>query len=100
MKPFEKSEKLPQYFQPILWSYNLDDIDPKTDASLIITQTINYGTLKHWGWIKKRYGAKDIKTVLSAVPATALRLPAQKLASVIFKATNFNHAPRSTNQRS
>ncbi len=95
-----KTEQLPDYFRPILWSYRFDDIDPRSNAELIICQAINYGTLDHLQWIKQFYGEEVIRNVLLQVPMTALRAPARKLAGIIFNIIEFNDTSRGTNVRS
>ena len=55
--------KLPPSFKPLLWSYNFETIDPQKNIKEIVTQTINYGGLDQWRWIKKYYGIEKIKQV-------------------------------------
>jgi hypothetical protein len=87
---------LPVFFKPLFWSYNFSQLDADNDKKLIIIQTINYGSLKHWRWIKKFYGREVIRNVLQKVPGSELRSRALYLAGLLFKVEKFNYAPRST----
>ncbi|MEK7673750.1 MAG: hypothetical protein AAB371_00945 [Patescibacteria group bacterium] len=93
---FKKKEKIPEFFKPILWSYNFDDINPRKDKKAIILNSINYGGLNHWRWIMKYYGKKEIKKNLLKIHTTEIRPRALNLASIIFGVKNFNYAPRGT----
>lgn len=86
-----KNKALPDFFKPLLWSYNFNEIDSEKDKKVIIVNAINYGDLKHWRWIKKRY---DVAGVLSLIPASELRDRARALAAIIFKIKDFNYAFR------
>lgn len=83
---------LPDYFKPILWSYNFCDLDPEKDKKVIIVNAVNYGDLRHWKWLKERYNVADI---LSRIPTSELRERSQRLAGLVFK-IKFKYAIRST----
>jgi hypothetical protein len=85
---------LPEFFRPILWSYNFSAIDSEKDKKIIITNAINYGDLKHWRWLVLNYGKNGISKVLKKIPATALRPAARRLASTLFSIKNFNYVLR------
>ena len=51
------SGELPPLFRPLLWSYDFSNIDADKHRKTIIVHALNYGTLKHWRWIKKHYGS-------------------------------------------
>lgn len=87
--------KLPDFFKPLLWSYNFSQIDKEENKKTIIVNTINYGDLKHWKWITENYGKKEVVKVLSSVPLSELRPGARKLASVLFGIKEFNYERRS-----
>lgn len=89
-----KKTDLPDFFRPILWSYNFSSIDSEKDKKTIIVNAINYGDLKHWKWVKENYGAEPVRQILGNITATELRPPALRLASIIFSVKNFNYAPR------
>ena len=55
---------MPEYFKPIMWSYDFNAIDPTKDKKTIIINAINYGDLKHWKWMIKFYGREAITEVL------------------------------------
>jgi hypothetical protein len=89
---------LPEFFRPILWSYNFDKLDPKKNASTIILQAINYGTLAHWKWIRHFYGEEKIREIVSKMPATAIRPQALRLATLLFNVTTSTHASRGSHR--
>lgn len=93
-KKIEKKKNLPEFFAPILWSYDFSEIEPGKNKRVIIVNTVNYGDLKHWRWIAHFYGESEVVKVLSEIPATAIRPGARRLAGVIFKIKEFNYAPR------
>lgn len=90
-------EKLPDYFKPILWSYNLGRLNPERNKKTVIINAINYGDLKHWVWLKRNYGEETIRKVLAEVRAGEIRPGARRLASIIFGINSFNYAPRGAN---
>lgn len=85
---------LPDFFRPLMWSYDFNSLDLGKNKKTIILNTINYGDLTHWRWITNYYGRKEVKKVLQNVPAQALRSRARKLASLIFSLQNLNYVPR------
>ena len=87
---------LPESFRPLLWSYNFDTIDRDKHKKQIIVNTINYGDLKHWKWIQKEYGEKEIQRVLTKIPVTEMRKHVRKLVSLLFNIpeSKFNYAQR------
>lgn len=56
---------IPKLLRSVLWSYNLETLDPKKDKYLIITQVLNHGSWKQLQWLIKQYRWQDIKTVVS-----------------------------------
>jgi hypothetical protein len=91
------NEKLPDYFKPILWSYDLDKLNLEKNKKTVIVSVINYGDLKHWRWLKENYGKKAVCEVLAKIRASEIRPGARRLASIIFGINQFNYAPRGTN---
>jgi len=91
------NEKLPDYFRPILWSYDLDKLNPEKNRKTVIVNVINYGNLKHWRWLKKNYGEEVVRKVLARIRASEIRPGARRLASIIFDVSQFNYASRGTN---
>jgi len=77
--------KLPETFRPILWSYDFEKCDPKKMKNTIITNTIAYGELDHWRWIKSFYGAPDVQKVIDHMSILAIRPSAIKLARLMFE---------------
>jgi len=76
--------KLPKSFKPILWSYDFSSCDPIKMKNIIITNTISYGNLEHWRWIRSFYGVKKVKETLNTVSSSAIRPSARKLADLMF----------------
>lgn len=91
-----QTQKLPESFRSLLWSYRFEDIDPSKHRHIILVQAINYGTLSHWRWLTKHYGLGEVRRLLTTTPITAIRPHAKKLAGLIFQISDheFNHAPR------
>lgn len=87
---------LPEFFRPLMWSYQFEKIDPQNHKKLIITQAINYGALAHWRWIVGTYGKEEVRHILQEVPVTSLRRHVIRLVSLLFKisAKEFNYASR------
>ena len=90
----EHKSKLPLFFKPILWSYSFNSIDTERDKKTIIINAINYGSLKHWRWIIKNYGKRNVKEILMKVPSTEIRSRVIPLVSLLFSINKFNYAPR------
>lgn len=84
----------PDFFKPIMWSYDFPKIDLNKDKKRIIVNAINYGDLRHWKWIMEHYGRKTIQKVLADVPISEIRPRVLKLASVIFSVKDFNYVLR------
>lgn len=77
--------KLPENFRSILWSYDFDKCDPKKMKNTIITNTIQYGNLEHWRWMKSYYGISEVQKVLNNISVSVVRPSAIKLAKMMFK---------------
>jgi len=86
---------IPEYFKPILWSYDMSHMDLRKAKRTIIIHAINYGDIKHWRWIMHYYGKDRVREVLETVPATSFRPHVQKLAALVFGVKKFNYALRS-----
>jgi len=87
--------KLPQSFKPFFWSYDFSKINPQKEKKTVIIQTINYGDLDHWKWLRKYYGKNIIKKILLEIPVTEIKPRTRRLLSLIFNIERFNYAPRS-----
>lgn len=90
-------KKLPSSFEPLFWSQDYGKLDLDLDKKTIIINTINYGDLDQWRWIKTFYGENVIKEVLMKSPHTELRNHVKPLVRIFFSISEFNHAPRSIN---
>ncbi|OGI20848.1 MAG: hypothetical protein A3B68_09975 [Candidatus Melainabacteria bacterium RIFCSPHIGHO2_02_FULL_34_12] len=90
-------KKLPKSFEPLFWSQDYEKLDLDLDKKTIIINTINYGDLDEWKWVKTFYGEKIIKDILMKSPHTELRDHVKPLIQIFFSISQFNHAPRGTN---
>ncbi len=90
----ESAKILPDFFQPLFWSYDFENIDAERDKKLIVRQTVLYGNLRHLGWVEERYGRPEIRRILSLFSSTEIRPSAQKLLSLLFDVSFSSHAPR------
>ncbi len=57
--------KIPKKFQHALWSYDISKLDTQKDASLIITQFLNYGGKEAQKWVFENYPKEKILEVLA-----------------------------------
>lgn len=92
----ETKEKLPDFFDSILWSYPLSRLDPHKDMRVIIVQTINYGEWRHWQWILRVYGRAQVKKIVESIPASEFRPGALVLAKLFFGITRMKYVSRSS----
>jgi len=95
MKPKTENPRLPLFFKPLFWSYKFSSVDSQRDKKTIILNTINYGEWKHWIWIIKFYGRKEVKRIIEETPKTEFRAPALKLISLLLDIKEFKYASRS-----
>ena len=95
MKTKIKGQNFPLFFKSLFWSYNFSSIDPQRDKKTIILNTINYGEWKHWIWIIKFYGRKEVKRIIEETPRTEFRTPALKLISLLLDIKGLKYASRS-----
>lgn len=100
MKAKTRNSKLPLFFKPLFWSYKFPLMDPQKNKKRIIIDTINYGGWKHWVWIIKFYGEKEVKRIIEETPRTEFRAPALKLISLLLGIKNLKYASRSDYLRS
>ena len=74
---------LPKIFRPLLWSYDFEKCDPQKMKNAIITNSVNYGSLAHWRWIRSFYGNELVKERLHKMPLS-FRDSARKLSEIFF----------------
>ncbi len=96
VKSRPSSHSIPDFFRPVLWSYDFLSLDALKDKKTIIVNTINYGDWRHWRWVAEQYGEDGVREILVSIPFSTIRPPALKLASIVFSFTDFNYAPRGT----
>lgn len=90
----KNNEMLPEFFRPILWSYDFDAVDPRKNEKIVIVNSINYGDLRHWRWLANFYGKEAVKRMLERVPSSEMRERSLHLASVMFNVKNINYVSR------
>lgn len=77
-------QKLPLVLKPYFWSYDFSKLDIESDRRLIIFNIMNYGDLKDWQWLVKKYGKEEIKRVVLKIPASEFRPEVLKLIYLLF----------------
>jgi len=92
-------KKLPEFFKPLLWSYNFSKINIERDKEIIIVNTLNYGDLKHWRWLIGHYGRDAMREVIRKIPVTEFRPQVRPLISLVFGVAIFNYAPRGAGRK-
>jgi hypothetical protein len=80
----KKQAGLPEMFRPIMWSYRFEDINADKHREEIIVNTVNFGNLRHWHWLIKHYGKKEIHRVLQRRLATEFNPESRNLARLVF----------------
>jgi hypothetical protein len=85
---------LPKNFRPLFWSYRFEELDSQKDERVIVANLINYGSLTHWRWLVREYGATEIKRVLQSIPTTEIKPRTRALASLIFSIPIQEYAQR------
>jgi hypothetical protein len=58
------STVIPQYVKPTLWSYDIASMSLSRDSHRIITNVLNYGSLKAVKWLQAHYTALEIISVV------------------------------------
>lgn len=59
---------LPKSVRAVLWSYDIDRIDLKIHAGLIVSQVLNYGTSEATDWLFHFYGKEEVKRIAAQIP--------------------------------
>jgi len=90
-----QKSRLPKYFKPLFWSYEFASIDPVEHQRLIIVNSLNYGDLKHWRWLIRKYGRGEVKRNIKNIPASEFRKPILSLISLIWGVKQLKYASRS-----
>jgi hypothetical protein len=90
--------KVPVIFKAILWSYDFERCDPIAMKKTIIVQTLRYGTLKHWQWIRSFYGDNIIRSVLNHIHGSEIPDKTKPLIKCAFHFDDWNYAPRGVRQ--
>ena len=91
------NQMVPEFFRTIVWSSELEKIDPQQHKVLLIIQAINYGDLRHWRWIARQYGAAEVARVIERTPKSAIRPGAYRLAAQVFSISHESPSSRIIN---
>ena len=62
-------EILPKSVKNVLWSYNVNKIDPEVHKKLIVAQVLNFGTKEATDWLFRIYGIDEIRRVAEMIPS-------------------------------
>jgi hypothetical protein len=68
LKNHNKKIVIPEKLQPILWSKNINNLDPEIDKIYIIHQVLAYGSMDDIKIIQKIYSEKEIKNIFKNFP--------------------------------
>lgn len=79
---------IPRSITKLFWDSDPKFLDPMKHRKLIISRTLNYGTLSDWKWLKDKYGKSVVVEIAllnnSANSRANIREGAKKLAEIIF----------------
>ena len=94
MKTKTEKSKLPSFFKPLFWGYDFSSIDPDKNKKLVIVNALNYGDLKQWKWLIKKYGRENLRKSIKNIPESEFREHVVKLIKLLFDIEEFNYASR------
>ena len=60
LKIYNKKTLIPEKLQPILWSKNINNLDPEIDKIYIIHQVLAYGSMDDINYYVKNYRRKPL----------------------------------------
>ena len=70
-----KKNKIPASLQAILWSKDIDNIDPSNDKIYIIHQVLAYGDMDEIKWLFTVYLKEEIKNIFISHPSKIYTRP-------------------------
>jgi hypothetical protein len=73
---------LPEFFKPILWSYDFSKINPFLLKNRIVSQSLNYGTIKHWKWLSSFYGKEVFLDIVRSIKDEEIKTKTKALLKV------------------
>ena len=68
LKVYNKKTPILEELKPILWSKNINELDPKTDKIYIIHQALAYGSIDDIKMLKKIYSDREIENIFKNFP--------------------------------
>ncbi len=79
-----KKNKLPQFLQPFLWSYDLSRMDLEKHKRIIIKNILDFGTRQATDWLRENYTKEEIKEVIRKSVRTEWSKKSINLWSLIY----------------
>lgn len=97
MNELKSHQSLPEFFKPLFWSYDFPALDLDKNKKTIVLNTINYGDLKHWRWLKTYYGEEALRSILVSLSATEFKKRTGRLVELLFnfKLNDVSHGAHS-----
>lgn len=90
-----ENSKLPLFFKHLFWGYDFSSINPDRNKKLVIVNTLNYGDLRQWRWLIKKYGKENLRGIIKIIPESEFREHVIKLIKLLFDIKKFKYASRS-----
>jgi len=75
---------IPPLMHKLFWDIDPNCLDTEKNKRIIISRTINYGTLTNWRWLTKTYGKARVAEVVRARDRSGIRESARRLANILF----------------
>jgi len=60
-----KTEKIPQFVAPFLWSYDISALDLERDKKRIVINVLNFGTKEATDWLFSTYPKNEIQKIVA-----------------------------------
>lgn len=77
-------EKIPDFLQPFLWSYNLSKMDKELHKKIIIKNILDFGSVEAVNWMKTHYTRNEIQEVIKQTTQTEWSKKSINLWSFIY----------------
>ena len=86
--------KIPKTLQSKIWSVNIDKLDEKKDAALIVHKVLSYGYLDDLKWLLKTYSRENLRKVFVDKPINIYTKPAFNFAKTYILKLKGNINPK------
>ncbi len=60
----KKTQSLPSFLRPFLWSYDLEKMDKEKHKQIIIKNILDSGTKQAIDWLRENYSKKEIQEAI------------------------------------